>query len=60
MSNPFEIAPPQIADIELHDAIPSPFDASAEDDAEAGLHAEINGRRAAAENPAALRLARAM
>ncbi|MCI3134718.1 hypothetical protein [Phenylobacterium aquaticum] len=60
MSNPFEITAPQVADIELHDAVPSPFDASGEDDAEALLHAEINGRRAAAENPTALRLARAL
>ncbi|WP_304167899.1 hypothetical protein [Phenylobacterium aquaticum] len=60
MSNPFELAPPQVADIELHDAVASPFDGSGEDDAEATLHAEINGRRAAAENPTALRLARAL
>lgn len=60
MQNPFEIAAPQIADIEMHDAIPSPFVDEPEADAEAVLHAEINGRRAAVENPAALRLARAL
>jgi len=38
---------------ELHDAIPSPFDAPADD-------LEVNLRRAAAENAETLRLARAL
>ncbi len=50
MPSPFEIADEVAAD--LHDAITSPF--------EADVDSEINGRRAAAENPEALRLARAL
>ena len=51
MSSPFEM--PAEAGSELHDAIPSPFDAQDDD-------LEINMRRAAAENAEALRWARAL
>ena len=51
MPSPFEIAAE--TEVELHDAMPSPFDIAEGDDA-------INLRRAAAENAEALRLARAL
>ena len=50
MPSSFEIADEVPAD--LHDAIASPF--------ELDTDSEINGRRAAAENAEALRLARAL
>lgn len=51
MPSPFEM--PAEASTELHDAIPSPFEAHDDD-------LEINLRRAAAENAETLRLARAL
>ena len=50
MPSPFEIADEVPAD--LQDAIASPF--------ETATDSEINGRRAAAEKPEAMRLARAL
>jgi hypothetical protein len=58
MPNPFEVVVESA--LELQDAIPSPFEALAVDDGESALHEEINGRRAAAESPEGLRLARAL
>jgi len=54
MPSPFEVVVESAS--ELHDAIPSPFEAEIEIDADV----EINDRRAAAENAEALRLARAL
>lgn len=58
MPNPFEVVVESA--LELQDAIPSPFEMLEVDDGESAVHEAINGRRAAAENPEGLRLARAL
>ncbi len=58
MPNPFEVVVE--SHLDMHDAIPSPFDELEVDDGESAISEEINGRRAAAENPEGLRLARAL
>ena len=58
MPNPFEVVIESA--LQLQDAVPSPFEMLEVDDGESAVDEEINGRRAAAENPEGLRLARAL
>jgi hypothetical protein len=58
MPNPFEVVIE--SSLEMQDSIQSPFELLEVDDGESAVHEAINGRRAAAENPEGLRLARAL